>query len=106
MQITVTPEQIKIIVEISRALCQNPEYYLEDAIGWRKNLSKNTDVIFDLKDEEVVVDSSPGMHLSYFTSTYQELAGIALLNDVSFTDTVWDNNEPRTNDNEHCTEDT
>ena len=98
MEISLTPDQLRIIVQISRTLCHTPDHVLPDAIGWHKNPCKSSDVIFDIEEEEIIVNKSPGMHLSYFTSTYHEIAGIALLNDLAFRDDDSENLEPRTTD--------
>lgn len=100
MQISLTPNQLKVIIQISRALYHTPDHMTSDAIGWRKNYSKSLDVVFDLEDDAIIADSSPGMHLHSFTSTYHEIAGIALLNELSFQDDHLNNNESRTTDYE------
>jgi len=100
MQLELTENQLKVIIKISRALSHTPDHIRSDAIGWRKNSDKNLDVVFDIAEDTIIANSSPGMHLHYFTSTYHEIAGIALLNELAFQDDYLDLNESRTTDYE------
>lgn len=100
MQLELTENQLKVIIKISRALSHTPDHIQPHAIGWRKNSDKNLDVVFDIEEDTVITNSSPGMHLHYFTSTYHEIAGIALLNELAFQDDYLNPYDTRTTDYE------
>lgn len=76
-------KETKIIIEITRALSVEPEFD-GSKILWRKNKYKNHDVLIDFEKDELTVDNSDGMYISYSNSLLYQIAGIALLNEFAF----------------------
>jgi len=76
-------KQVKILIDITNALSVEPEFDGTKVI-WRRNKHKNPDVLINFENEEVVVDNSDGMYISYSNSLLYQIAGIALLNELAF----------------------
>jgi hypothetical protein len=79
-------EDLILITDISRAMHCNPILTDEDRLifEWSPNKYKTPDIIVDFEKRHMVVDNSEGHRLHYSTSLFNEMAGIALLNNLIF----------------------
>lgn len=92
-------EDLILIVDISRAMSCNPTLADEDRLvfEWSPNKYKTPDVIVDFEKRHMVVDNSEGRRMHYSTSLFNEMAGVALLNNlIFFEDSIYisENSEP------------
>ena len=94
-------EDIQIIVIICRALSTNPKMQDDEfdlVMEWSTNSYKTPDVIVDFEKKHIVVDPSEGKRISYSTSLFHELAGIAFLNNFQFFEDPWYTENSTNND--------
>lgn len=79
-------EDLILMIDISRAMSCNPALADEDSLTfeWSPNKYKTPDVTVNLEKRQMIVDSTEGHRLHYSTSLFNELAGIALLNNLIF----------------------
>jgi hypothetical protein len=79
-------EDLILMIDISRAMSCNPALVDEDTLTfeWSPNKYKTPDVIVNFEKRHMIVDNTEGHRLYYSASLFNEMAGIALLNNMVF----------------------